>query len=323
MCTAITVNADDFYFGRTLDYHRSFGECVVITPRNFPLPFRKNNTLSRHFALLGMATVRDGLPLYYEAANEHGLCAAGLLFPKNAHYFEERPDRLNLAPFEIIPFVLAQCKNLREARQILEQTNICALDFSPDLPSTPLHWLFADRSGALTVESVASGLKIYENPVGVLTNNPPFSYHLLHLCDYLNLSPYEPNATFSNAELSLYGSGLGAKGLPGDGSSTSRFVRAAFFKEHATVFSEESDNVGQFFHLLDSVYQIDGCNRISPDTAQKTLYASCLNATRGVYYYTTYQNRTVSAVYLRRENLERKSLCCFELLSAPVCVAQN
>lgn len=319
MCTAITFEADRFYFGRTLDYHRSFDERVVITPRNFPLVFRKNATLFHHHALLGMATVRDGIPLYYEASNEHGLCAAGLLFPKNAHYFEEDPQKINVAPFELIPFVLARCKTLDEAREILEQTNICALDFSPELPASPLHWIFADKSGAVTVESVKEGLKIYENPVGVLTNNPPFPYHLTHLCDFLNLSVYPPEDDAQN----LYGSGLGAKGLPGDFSSTSRFIRAAFLKKHAAVYDEEQQNLQQFFHLMNAVAQIDGCNRVDEDTSQRTLYTSCLDATRGIYYYTTDKSRTISAVFMHREDLTRRSLCIYPLAAPPVCTRQN
>ena len=83
MCTSIAMKTNDFYFGRTMDLEYNFNECVVFTPRNYPVPFRKMGMMKRHYALLGMATVMDGFPLYAEAANEKGLCIAGLNFPDN------------------------------------------------------------------------------------------------------------------------------------------------------------------------------------------------------------------------------------------------
>ena len=70
MCTSIAMNTEDFYFGRTMDIEYSFGEKVVFTPRNYPISFRKNDTLHRHYAMLGMASVMENYPLYAEAVNE-------------------------------------------------------------------------------------------------------------------------------------------------------------------------------------------------------------------------------------------------------------
>ena len=86
MCTAIGCNFESFYFGRTLDLDCSYGENVVLTPRNFPLSFRDAGLSARHYAILGMATVKDNFPLYYDAVNEKGLCMAGLRFADNAYY---------------------------------------------------------------------------------------------------------------------------------------------------------------------------------------------------------------------------------------------
>ena len=215
MCTAVTYKTKDHYFGRTLDLECSYREEVVVTPRNFPFSFRKMGVQERHYAIIGMATVAQEYPLYYEAANEHGLAMAGLNFPGNAHYFEEMPGKDNIAPFEFIPWILGQCRNLEEARKLLERLNLCNIHFSEDLPLSPLHWLLADRDGAITVESMADGPHIHENPVGVLTNNPPFDYHMIHLCDYLNLTHQTPANRFGDVELPPYSRGMGAMGLPG------------------------------------------------------------------------------------------------------------
>ena len=86
MCTAATYQTKDFYFGRTLDYEFTYGDEITVTPRNFPLSFRHEDTLERHYAILGMAHVAEGYPLYYDAINEKGLGMAGLNFVRNAVY---------------------------------------------------------------------------------------------------------------------------------------------------------------------------------------------------------------------------------------------
>ena len=86
MCTAATYLTDHFFFGRNLDYERGFGERVTVTPRSFPLPMRHLNEVTRHYAMIGMASVQAGYPLYYDAVNEKGLCIAGLNFVSSAVY---------------------------------------------------------------------------------------------------------------------------------------------------------------------------------------------------------------------------------------------
>lgn len=302
MCTAISYLCGDHYFGRTLDYEKSYGEEVVVTPRGF---------LQGQYALLGIATVREGIPLYYDAINEKGLSMAGLLFAGNACYFPPRAGAKNIPSFALIASLLGECANLSEARRWLEDCVITDQPFSADLPPSPLHWMVADRSGALVVESTAAGLKVYENPIGVLANNPPFDQQLTRLADYQHLSPENPAPSMG---LPLYSRGLGAVGLPGDYSSPSRFARAAFARQNLRPAQKETERVGQFFHLMGAVEVPKGCLRVEGADAY-TLYTSCANTDRGIYYYTTYENRRISAVMLmgkesgttlRRYSLGRK-----------------
>ena len=187
MCTAATYKTDGFYFGRTLDYEFSYGDEIVVTPRRFPLAFSGGKALSEHFALLGMAHVADGYPLYYDAMNEKGLCMAGLNFVGNAAYAAPRGDEGDVAQFEFIPWVLAQCASVSEARVLLGKTNLTGTPFSAALPAAQLHWLLADKDECVTIESTADGLHVYDNPAGVLTNNPPFPQQLFRLNDSIAL----------------------------------------------------------------------------------------------------------------------------------------
>ena len=324
MCTAVTYQNGDHYFGRTLDYDISFSEELVFTPRRFPLPFRNMGVQKAHYAILGMACVQEGYPLYFDGFNEKGLAMAGLNFVGNAHYKEKLPDRDNIASFEFIPWILSQCASVQEAKQQIERLNLTNIPFSAQLPPAQLHWMIADRNEAITVESVKEGIRVYPNPVGVLTNNPPFDEQLFQLNNYMHLSPREPRNLFSEKlDLLAYSRGMGALGLPGDLSSQSRFVRAAFVKMNSISGESEAESVSQFFHILGTVDQVRGCCEVEPGKFEITMYTSCCNTDKGIYYYTTYGNHQISAVDMHRQPLDGDSLACHPLVRGEQIFMQN
>ncbi len=323
MCTAVTYKTKDRYFGRNLDYEYSYSETVTITPRNYPFSFRCAGKRETHFAMIGMAFVQSGYPLYYDAVNEKGLWMAGLNFPGNAFYPEKDDAKTNVAPFELIPYLLSFCQNVAEARAALKDLVIFRENFSDALPCSPLHWIVADGEECLVVEPMKDGLRIYENPVGILTNNPPFEFHLTNLSNYLNLTREEPKSRFSSSfELRPYSRGMGAIGLPGDLSSASRFVKAAFTKLNSVSGESEVESVSQFFHILSSVEQQMGCCRVEKGF-EHTIYSACCNADRGIYYYTTYRNSRIVGVDLHREDLDAADLVSYPLLGQEEFFLQN
>lgn len=304
MCTAITLRTKDCYFGRNLDLEYSYNETVVITPRNFPLCFRKEEELVSHYAMIGIAYVVDGYPLYYDAANEMGLGMAGLNFPGNTCYQLREGCHYKISPFELIPWILGKCKNTAEACELIEKTSIIPCNFSDDLPVAPLHWMITDGKTTVTVEATKKGVEITENPVGVLTNNPPFSYHLMNMNNYMNVTNLPPVDRFSgNGCLQAYGSGMGGIGLPGDCSSASRFIRAGFMKYNSVSGSGEMESVNQFFHILGNVEFVRGSVCVKEGMYDITVYSSCCNLDKGIYYYTTYENREIIGVDLYQEDL--------------------
>lgn len=312
MCTAITLKTDDFYFGRNLDLHRHYNETVTVTPRNYAFKFRNGTVMENHYAMIGMATVSNGYPLYYEATNEKGLSIAGLNFPDNAVYYPESDSKENVAPFELIPYILGQCLSVDEALEKFGGLNLWNIPFSKDFSLTPLHWIVADKNRCVTIEPMHDGLKIYENPVGVLTNNPPFDYHMHHLANYINLTPNQPESRFG-ADLKPYSLGMGAIGLPGDLSSASRFVRATFSKINSVSGDSEEESVNRFFHILTSVEQVKGLNRLNDNESEYTVYSSCCNTDKGIYYYITYDNRQIVAVDMKKENLDTEKVIVYSL----------
>ena len=324
MCTAVTYKTKDFYFGRTLDYEFSYKEEVTVTPRNFPFHFRHMGTLQQHYAIIGMAFVQDQYPLYYDAVNEKGLGMAGLNFVGNAFFGDVVEGKDNVPVFEFIPWILSQCATTQQARELIEKINLTNEPFSAQLPCASLHWLIADREEAITVEAMADGIHVHPNPVGVLTNNPPFEQQLFRLNDYRHLSPKDPENTFSkDLELSRYSRGMGAMGLPGDLSSQSRFVRVSFVKMNSVSEETEEKSVSQFFHILGAVDQQRGCCDVGKGEYEITIYTSCCNADKGIYYYTTYDNHQITAVDMHKENLDGSDLARFPLIQTQQIFRQN
>lgn len=324
MCTAATYKTKDFYFGRTLDYEFSYGDEITITPRNYTFEFRRMEKLSSHYAIIGMAHVAGDYPLYYDAVNEKGLGMAGLNFVGNAVYNEVENGKENVAQFEFIPWILGKCATVQEAKECLKKINLVKTPFSEMLPCAQLHWIIADKEEAITVESMADGLHVWDNPAGVLTNNPPFDQQMFMLNNYMHLSPRQPENHFSESlGLKTYSRGMGALGLPGDLSSASRFARAAFVKDHSFSGDSEEESVSQFFHILGAVDQQRGCCEVEPGKYEITLYTSCCNCDKGIYYYTTYENHQISAVNMHHEDLNGTMPVRYPVLQGEKICMQN
>ncbi len=326
MCTAISYKTNDHYFGRNLDLEYSYNETVTITPKNYVFEFRKTGKMKTHFSMIGMAYVAAGYPLYYDATNEKGLSIAALNFPQNAHYKPFCEGKDNITPFELMPWILGQSATVSEAERLLERINILNMDFSDELPLSPLHWIISDKERSITLESVNEGIKVYDNSVGVLANNPTFDYQLFNLNNYMSLTNDAPQNTFvinKDLKLEQYSRGMGAIGLPGDYSSMSRFVRATFAKMNSVSGNSENESVSQFFHILQSVAMPRGCVKVGGSDYAVTIYSSCCNTDIGIYYYTTYDNNQINAVDMHKENLNGNSLIAYPLRTQQAINYQN
>lgn len=315
MCTSIIYKTKDSYFGRTLDNEIFYDSSIVLTPRNYTFTFKNKKNINNHYAILGMAVISKDYPLYFDAINEKGVGIAGLNFLGNAHYNDMVEGKDNIAPYELIPWILGQCKNIHEVLKLIKDINIIGIKFSNKFPISKLHWLICDKDQCITVESLKDGIHVYKNTLGVLTNNPPFPFQVCNLSNYRHLSPKQPKNNFSpNIHIPLYSRGMGAIGLPGDLSSESRFVRAAFLKENSVSGDSEEESISQFFHVLDSVNQPRGCCEVRDGKYEITIYTSCCNLDKGIYYYTAYDNHQITAVYMHNENLDTSALYTYPFI---------
>ena len=285
----------------------------MITPRNYCFEFRLAGVMRKHYAMIGMAHIAENYPLYYDSVNEKGLAIAGLNFVGNAFYGEPEEGKFALAPHEFIPFVMGQCADLSEARELLKKVCLVNEAFNSELPPSELHWMISDKSGSIVVESTEQGFFVYDDPFGILTNNPEFPLQATQLNNYMGLSRKPAENRFSaDIPFKVYSRGMGAIGLPGDLSSESRFARAAFIRANSVCGDSEEECVSQVFHILTSVENVSGCCELENGTFQITQYTCCCNCDKGIYYYNYYNNHRINAVDMRREDLSTSRLIIFE-----------
>ncbi len=321
LCTAIRLTTRDTYGGRNLDLEYAYKEEVAVMPRRFPLSFRAMPQSDAHYAMIGTAFVPQTMPLYYDAVNERGLSMAALNFPVYAQYARPTGEG-EIAPFEVIPFVLSTCASVDEATALLQTVTVAAMDYSDTYPSTSLHWFLADKHCAAAVEATADGLTVTADPVDVLTNSPPLACQLAHLALYSSCAPCDPPCACGKTALTPYSRGMGGVGLPGDWSSPSRFVKAAYALAHSECDEDEASSVAQVFRLLQTVAHPRGAVRAADGRCIRTVYSACWNLCTGDYYYETYDGGR-HAVSLFREDVDGDALSRFPFAKAPCVTWQN
>ena len=180
-------------------------------------------------------------------------------------------------------------------------------------------------SRSITVESVKEGLRVYDNPFGVLTNNPTWDIQSFRLNDFMQLTSQPPRDTFApGVPFDEYSRGMGGMGLPGDLSSASRFVKAVFTRMNSVAGESESESISQFFQILGSVAQQRGLVDVTGEGEYEiTIYSSCCNTDTGVYYYTTYENSQLSGVDMHHEDLDGSELVSYPLVKGQQVNMQN
>ncbi len=316
MCTGVRFSdgQGNMYFGRNLDWNTGYGEKVVITPRGYKYQTAFLGDNEKSLAVIGMGIVAEGIPLYFDCANEGGLAVAGLNFPGYAKYEPAPIDgKTNVAAYEFPLYVARNFSNVDEVEEALHDIAIIARPVNEQYPVSELHWLIGDKDRSIVVEYTSSGMEIFENPVDVLTNQPGYGWHRENLRNYLNLFPQMPHEVRWGAEtMRPFGTGSLAQGLPGDTYSTSRFIRVAYHNTHYPLQSGESANIARLFHTLSSVAMIEGASQMTDKSYEKTIYTGGYSSATQTYYYNTYEDFAIQKVSLSDHDLESSELILAE-----------
>lgn len=319
MCTALTLISKNgyHYFGRNMDIEYSFNQSPILVPRNFTYKNMATGDIEKtKYAIIGMGTIIDKHPMYAEALNEKGLACAGLNFPGYANWNEVIEGKINIPPYDVIPWVLGNFESVKEAMPYLERLNLVNKPINQSVPLPTLHYIVVDKYGeCVVIEQTKESLKVYSNNVGVLTNSPTFDWHITNLRQYMGMKSTQPvNVNWSEEELKPLGQGVGLIGIPGDFTPASRFVRIAFLRANAVVSENEEENISEFFRMLGNVAMVRG-SVVTPENKNDiTLYTSCMCQEEVKYYYNTYNNYHINCIDMNKENLDSNEIKVFNYI---------
>jgi choloylglycine hydrolase len=274
-CTAFQLKAEDgsFIYCRTLEFGYKFNSELLVVPQGTEYTGtaldRPGLKWKTKYGFVGMNQSMEKT-LVSDGMNEKGLVIGVLYLPTFAQYEtpdSQRQDR-TLGCWELPSFLLSTCMTVQEVKAALP-TVLVAQQSPPGMGDfiLPIHYYISDKSGAVMIVEFVEGKRhVYDDPMGVLTNSPPFDWHLNNLANYINLAPVNAAPVqFSNWKVPEIGQGSGLLGLPGDFTSPSRFVRATIFSQWATPQKTALDAVNLGFHLLNTFDIPDGLVQSRPD----------------------------------------------------------
>ena len=219
-----------------------------------------------------------------DGMNEAGLTVSMQVFMQSVYMQPslEASDTKNVCFAAITDWILGTFDSVKSLREALNQTKIVGP--KPALANVPsiaekagFHWSIDDASEHIVLEVIDGVIKIHNNTVGVMTNQPDFTWHLRNLNNFVNLRsdwpPSNPDIQVQTDEVGLVpdtkvGHGFNLLGIPGDYSPPSRFVRLFYLRQYAMLRfppKKRKDSIALATGLLNNVFINKGT---APDPTQ-------------------------------------------------------
>jgi choloylglycine hydrolase len=348
-CTAFTLETEDGsrLLARTLDYDDDYGASLISVPGGlaFPLALEAEaeagaggegavaegegpggtdvlgggGSLTKlPYALIGMGILHDyngsKVPHMLDGVNEHGICGVCNEYIGYAHCAGPVLGKVSVAPSLAVLFVLGSCQSLDEVEDAFMHRASLVAAASPAIGTVPpLHYMFTDDSGGcVIVEPDVDRTRVHRDTVGVLTNTPPYPWQETSLRNHLGLLRRERIAptVVAGKQLTTNSTNANLLGLPGDFTSTSRFIRAACLRELALPAKDETEGVTLAMHILNTLSAVKGWCMPLPSQEEKwlhTVYTSVMCARSRSYYFCHYGDRRL--VCARLEDLVADAAC--------------
>ena len=317
-CTGITLMSKDSsrVLARTCEWGGSYLQSrYVIVPRGYTQTAMTPDgapglEFTARYGYAGISVMQDSFVT--EGLNEAGLSAGLFFFPGYGEYEDYDPARSSgtLVDVQLAAWILGNFSTVEEVISSIDRIRVVAL--TPETGTA--HWRICDASGRQVVlEIVGQKPTFHENRLGVLTNSPGFEWQMTNLNNYVNLYPgnARPQKLAEGVELSSFGAGTGFRGIPGDVTPPSRFVRAAFYQTTAPRYATGFETVKETFQILNNFdipigIEHDPSSGAVPDnlpSATQWTTSSDLKALR--FYYRTAWNSTIRCIDLKSMNFDK------------------
>jgi choloylglycine hydrolase len=321
-CTGIMLKAGDgtVVRARTMEFGSTLQSDIIIAPRGYHFAAAEGvpEALQWTSKYAFVATNPLGMPAAVDGVNEKGLSGGIFYFPGYASFPAPSAATKTLGSWDVVTYALSLATTAEEAADIVIKAGVSSFKVSQWGIVPPTHYFFADASGeAVVLEFTATGPKVYPSPLGVITNAPSYDWHMTNLATYVGLSDMLPAPEkVGSLVISAFGQGAGMRGLPGDFSPPSRFVRAVAFSSTALPSPTAQDAVLTAFHLLNNFDIPKGSVRSIDNgkvATEYTEWTSASDMTHRRFYVRTFQDSNIRMVDLMRSNLDAKDIVTIKL----------
>jgi len=309
-CTGIRLIAtnESVIYGRTMEWGAfDPNSRVSIIPRGYSFtgltPDGENGKRwEAKYGVVGLDMM--GRDFLVDGMNEKSL-AVGLFYdPGFTNYPSYEKDKAgnSITAVDVVNFILTQFATLEEVRQGMSQVRVVPVVEETLRIPIYAHWMVTNPEGkSIVIEFIDGEMKIFDNPLGVITNSPTFDWHMINLRNYLTLSAVDlPDKKMEGIDFAPLGSGSGMIGLPGDFTPPSRFVRAVAWTQTARPTGTSAETVYEVFRILDNFnvpVHPDGGD-MTKGMRSSTDWTTAWDLSERVLYYHTKDNRRVRALYL-------------------------
>lgn len=333
-CTGITLTAKDgtVVRGRTMEFGVDIKSNVILVPRNLERTGTgpdgaTGKSWTTKYASVG-ANALD-LPIILDGVNEAGLSAGAFYFMNYADYQPYTADDAGkaVAPWELVSYILDNFSTVEEVRAGIHDIVVPDVVFKHWNMVLPFHYLVTDASGATLVIEYANGkLNLYDNPVGTITNQPTFDWHLTNLNNYINLDLWNVDPKkIGTFDVPGLGEGTGLLGLPGDFTPPSRFVRAAIYSNGVFESDDGPDTVFEMFHILNNFDIPRGIARSREKkdehgniAADYTQWTSANDTASKTFYFRSYDDQAIRRISLDDQDLDAKEIKTWKVQGKPI-----
>ncbi len=305
MCTAIHFfnQQNETIFGRTMDFHHRLDLHLTAFPEGSSWEGMHGETFASPYAAAGICHLSQAHRLLLDGVNEAGLAGGALYFKGYADFppFSPKSSKQQIPALDFLRYVLGHCASLEELPGLLADIALVEMRDKLTGDAAPLHWSFADQSGrGMVIEQTCLGLRMYENPVGVLTNSPDFPWQMTNLRNYMEVTPEQAEqANWNGFQMEAFGQASRTSALPGGYTPPARFVRTVFQKLHMIQPAGMQESIVAGFHILEGVTLPKGVVKVSNGAFDTTQYTSMIDLENQVYYFKTYENPQIIQVNLK------------------------
>lgn len=288
------------------------GACILVP---------NGKTWQAKFGIVGMSAFSN--PQWFaDGMNNAGLSAHLLYMPDHATYYAPKGDGSDIGILDLIAFVLGTCSTVAEAKAAALTVNVVNVNPKEVPIPLPLHLILHDKDSCAVVEFHTDGPMASDNPVQVATNSPFLEWHLTNVSNYLSLSPDNPAAvTIGGTQFAPFAQGQGFRGIPGDGTSPSRFIRVLTEVRFSPQPKAQKDAELQTIRVLHG-FDIATGAIMEPASAggltqELTMWSTVCNLTGNRYLYNTYDDPQWFAIDLASTNFATSRSVAFATSGGP------